>query len=63
MGKPRSKKAAAVDPHKHCILKCPHPSPLSAHRGFFGSKHFGHANDYLIKHQKEPINWELPTLQ
>ena len=44
---------------KHCILKCPHPSGLSAHRGFFGSKHFSQANKYLVGKKKAPIDWQL----
>jgi len=51
------KKAAIVRPDRNLILKSPHPSPLSAHRGFFGSGHFSKANDYLKKLGKEPINW------
>ncbi len=46
-----------IDEDRHLILTAPHPSPLSAHRGFFGSRHFSAANDYLVKHQQEPINW------
>lgn len=51
------KKAALIPQDKHLILKAPHPSPLSAHRGFFGSKHFSQANEYLISKGKEPIKW------
>ncbi len=51
------KKGSIIDASKHCVLKAPHPSPLSAHRGFFGSKHFSKANEYLIKKGKTPINW------
>ena len=50
-------KGENIDANKHLVLKSPHPSPLSAHRGFFGNKHFSTANDYLIKHNKKPINW------
>lgn len=50
-------KGKNIDANKHLVLKSPHPSPLSAHRGFFGNKHFSIANDYLIKHNKKPINW------
>lgn len=42
---------------KHLIIKSPHPSPLSAHKGFFGSKPFSRTNAYLIEHKKEPIEW------
>lgn len=48
-----------IDSSKHCILKTVHPSPLSASRGFFGSKHFTKANAYLIKSGKSPIDWDL----
>lgn len=51
------KKSSLIDATKHLILKAPHPSPLSAHRGFFGCKHFSQANDYLEKHGKQPIAW------
>jgi uracil-DNA glycosylase len=54
------KKAAFVDQTKHLVLKAPHPSPLSAHNGFFGSKHFSKANDFLMEHGIEPIDWQLP---
>lgn len=50
-------KAALIDHTKHLVLRSPHPSPLSAHRGFFGNHHFSLANDYLVKHGKEPIEW------
>lgn len=43
---------------KHQVLQGPHPSPLSAHRGFFGCKHFSKANDYLVQSSKPPINWQ-----
>lgn len=49
-----------IDAKKHLILTAPHPSPLSAHRGFFGCKHFSRANAYLISHGKTPIDWCLP---
>ncbi|MDO8967053.1 uracil-DNA glycosylase [Algoriphagus sp.] len=51
------KKAELIDAEKHLILKAPHPSPLSAHRGFLGCRHFSKANDYLIEKQLKPINW------
>ena len=53
------KKADFVSPERHCILKAPHPSPLSAHRGFFNCRHFSKANEFLIKNKREPIDWEL----
>ncbi|KAK3881290.1 hypothetical protein Pcinc_014275 [Petrolisthes cinctipes] len=51
------KKAAHVDKNKHHLLRAPHPSPLSAHRGFFGCKHFSKCNELLQKEGKRPINW------
>jgi uracil-DNA glycosylase len=53
------KKIDLIDTKKHLILKAPHPSPLSAHRGFMGCGHFSKANDYLNKINKAPINWVL----
>lgn len=50
-------KAKVVDATQNLILKSAHPSPLSAYRGFFGNHHFSQANEYLIKHGKQPINW------
>ncbi|RME18576.1 MAG: uracil-DNA glycosylase [Bdellovibrio sp.] len=54
------KKASLITPQKHLILKAPHPSPLSAHRGFFGSRPFSKINTYLEQHHIAPINWKLP---
>lgn len=51
------RKKAMIDPHKHLILEAPHPSPLSAYRGFFGCKHFSRANAYLQQHGMPPIVW------
>ncbi len=51
------KKAALIDPQKHLVLKAPHPSPLSAYRGFLGCRHFSQANSYLLAHGIEPIRW------
>jgi uracil-DNA glycosylase len=53
------KKAEAVNPEKHLVLKAPHPSPLSAHRGFLGCKHFSQANSYLATKGIEPIDWRV----
>lgn len=50
-------KAGFVDQQKHLVLQSVHPSPLSASRGFFGNHQFSKANNYLIKHGKEPIIW------
>lgn len=54
------KKASFVDQNKHLVLKSVHPSPLSAHRGFFGNRQFSQANEFLISRGKQPINWQLP---
>ena len=54
------KKAAFVDQSRHLVLKAPHPSPLSAHSGFFGCRHFSKANAFLEAHGQYPIDWALP---
>jgi len=55
------KKASVVDKKKHHLLQSVHPSPLSAHRGFLGCKHFSKCNELLEKNGKEPVNWaDLP---
>lgn len=51
------KKGALIDRKKHCALDAPHPSPLSAHRGFLGCGHFKKANEYLVAQGLEPIDW------
>lgn len=51
------KKGAFIDKTKHLVLTSPHPSPLSAYRGFFGNHHFSKANEYLVAHGKSPIKW------
>lgn len=56
------KKGAFIDSSRHCVLKAPHPSPLSAHRGFLGCRHFSKTNQYLEQHAKPAIHWELPLL-
>jgi len=53
------KKMKLIDEKKHCILKSAHPSPLSAYRGFFGSKPFSKTNEYLLGHSKKEIKWCL----
>lgn len=58
-GAPAQKKAAKVDNPKHLLLKAPHPSPLSAYRGFFGCRHFSKANEFLISNGMEPIDWQI----
>lgn len=54
-------KGRLLDGQRHCVLKAPHPSPLSAHRGFMGCGHFSAANDYLRQHGIEPVDWSLPA--
>lgn len=53
------KKGAFIDDKKHLVLAGPHPSPLSAHRGFFGCKHFSKINNFLRERGEAPINWQL----
>jgi uracil-DNA glycosylase len=53
------KKASFVDRTKHLVLEAPHPSPLSAHRGFLGCRHFSKANEYLRQHGIAEIRWDL----
>ena len=59
-GSHAGQKAAMIDGRRHLVLRCPHPSPLSASRGFFGCGHFVKANDYLKARGLEPIDWQLP---
>ena len=54
------RKAAFVDTGRHLVLKAPHPSPLSAHNGFFGCRHFSKANAFLESKGLKPIDWALP---
>ena len=56
-GTPARRKASMIDRSRHLILEAPHPSPLSAHRGFFGCRHFSQTNDYLVRWGKEAIHW------
>lgn len=58
-GTPAQKKAAAVNPKKHLILKSVHPSPLSAHRGFFGTRPFSQTNEYLRSKGLPEIDWSI----
>ena len=55
------KKGQHIDRSKHLVLDGPHPSPLSAYRGFFGCKHFSKANDWLEQQGKPTVNWALPS--
>ncbi|ELP6756950.1 uracil-DNA glycosylase [Vibrio vulnificus] len=59
-GSHAQKKGRFIDRHKHVVLTAPHPSPLSAHRGFLGCKHFSQANQHLFDQGKQAIDWQLP---
>ncbi len=59
-GRHAQQKARAIAGRHHCVLTAAHPSPLSAHNGFFGCRHFSKANDFLISHGQPPIDWSLP---
>ncbi len=58
-GRPAQAKKALLHNPNHLIIEAPHPSPLSAYRGFFGSKPFSKVNDYLIQHGETPIDWQI----
>ena len=58
-GSPAQRKASMLHNSKHLILKAPHPSPLSAYRGFFGSKPFSQTNEFLSSHGIEPVDWQI----
>lgn len=57
------KKGQHIDRNRHLVLDGPHPSPLSAYRGFFGCKHFSRANQWLQQQGRPPVNWALPPKQ
>ncbi len=57
------KKGLLIDGERHCVLTSPHPSPLSAHRGFLGNSHFSRANQYLESRGETVIDWSLPPLE
>ncbi len=56
-GSHAQRKGAFIDRNRHLVLSSPHPSPLSAYRGFFGNHHFSRANDGLVKHGQTPLVW------
>lgn len=58
-GSPARRKAKGVDRDRHLVLEAPHPSPLSAHRGFLGCCHFSQTNEHLAALGREPIDWNL----
>ncbi len=61
-GNPAQRKIPMLDNPKHLILKAPHPSPLSAYRGFFGCRHFSQANRFLEENGAEPIDWQIEDI-
>ena len=61
-GAPAQKKAAMLNNPKHLILQAPHPSPLSAYRGFFGCGHFSKCNEFLKSNGIEPIDWQIEDI-
>lgn len=61
-GKPAQSKMKMLNNPKHLVLTAPHPSPLSAYRGFFGCKHFSKANEFLVKNGLEPIDWQIENI-
>ncbi|HUM97285.1 MAG TPA: uracil-DNA glycosylase [Chitinophagaceae bacterium] len=58
-GKFAQEKKILIDESRHCILKAAHPSPLSAHAGFFGCRHFSKTNEYLVSKGIDPVNWSI----
>lgn len=61
-GKPAQSKIPMLTNPKHLILKAPHPSPLSAYRGFFGCKHFSKCNEFLLQNGLKPIDWQIENI-
>lgn len=61
-GKPAQSKIPMLTNREHLVLKAPHPSPLSAYRGFFGSRPFSRANQFLVKHGASPIDWCIDSV-
>ncbi|MGO1461195.1 MAG: uracil-DNA glycosylase [Marinobacter sp.] len=59
-GNHAKKKGRHIDRNRHLVLEGPHPSPLSAYRGFFGCRHFSQANEWLREQGQQPVNWQLP---
>ena len=61
-GSPAQKKEAMLHNPNHLVLKAPHPSPLSAYRGFFGCRHFSKTNEFLASHGQTPIDWQIENI-
>ena len=62
-GRPAQSKIPMLTNPKHLILKAPHPSPLSAYRGFFGCRHFSQTNAFLESHGAAPIDWQIENIR
>lgn len=62
-GKPAQMKSEMLNNPMHLVLKAPHPSPLSAYRGFFGCKHFSQTNAYLVRNGLTPIDWQIEDIE
>lgn len=62
-GRPAQMKKSMLNNPKHLILEAPHPSPLSAYRGFFGCRHFSQTNDFLTFHDLKPIDWQIENIE
>ena len=62
-GKPAQMKKSMLNNPNHLILQAPHPSPLSAYRGFFGCRHFSQTNEFLKQHGLEPIDWQIEDIE
>ena len=60
-GAQAQRKGATIDSSRHCVLAAPHPSPLSAHRGFLGCRHFSTANRFLMAHHRGPVDWSCSS--
>ena len=61
-GRPAQSKIPMLDNPKHLVLTAPHPSPLSAYRGFFGCRHFSKANEFLAAHGVAPVDWQIENI-
>ncbi len=61
-GRPAQTKMPMLDNPKHLVLTAPHPSPLSAYRGFFGCRHFSKCNDFLVSNGLSPIDWQIENI-
>ena len=62
-GRPAQQKTVMLNNPKHLVLTAPHPSPLSAYRGFFGSRPFSKTNNFLISHGETPIDWQIESVR